>query len=59
MYGKSDKQGTRPIENPVTPHDVAATILHASGVPHDQTLPDRSGRPVPLYAGQPMTKLFG
>jgi hypothetical protein len=58
VFGKSDKQGTKPIENPVTPHDLAATVLHAFGVPADQTLPERSGRPIPLYAGKPITELF-
>jgi hypothetical protein len=58
LYGKSDKQGTKPIENPVTPHDIAATVLHAFGVPAEQMLADRSGRPVPLYAGKPITELF-
>ena len=58
VYGKSDKLGTKPIENPVTPHDLAATMLHSFGVPHEQTLPDRSGRPIPLYAGRPITALF-
>lgn len=59
VYGKSDKQGTKPIENPVTPHDLAATVLHSFGVPAEQTLADRSGRPVPLYAGKAITELFG
>jgi len=58
VYGKSDKQGSTPIENPVTPHDLAATVLHAFGVPADQTLAERSGRPIPVYAGRPITELF-
>lgn len=59
VYGKSDKLGMKPIENPVTPHDLAATMLHAFGVPPEEMLPDRSGRPIPLYAGKPITALFG
>lgn len=58
VYGKSDAMGARPSENPVTPHDFAATILHALGVPHEEALPDRTGRPIPLYGGRPLEALF-
>ncbi len=45
VYGRSDKLGTKPIENPVTPHDLAATALHAFGVPPEQTLPTNPADP--------------
>jgi uncharacterized protein (DUF1501 family) len=59
VYGKSDPIGSRPADDPVTPHDLAATVLHAFGVSPEQTLPDRTDRPITLYAGKPIEALFG
>ena len=59
VYGRSDKDGEYPDENPVSPHDVAATVLHAMGVAPDTALKDRTGRPHRLYAGQPILPIFG
>lgn len=59
VYGKSDAIADRPAENPVSPHDFAATILHAHGVDTSAYLPDRTGRPHHLYSGRPITELFG
>lgn len=59
VYGRSDALADRPAENPVSPHDLAATILHAHGVDPSATLPDRVGRPHRLYGGRPITDLFG
>jgi hypothetical protein len=58
-YGASDATGSAPIENPVSPHDFSATLMHALGVPPEATLPDRTGRPHSLYAGRPILDLFG
>ncbi|MBX3444627.1 MAG: DUF1501 domain-containing protein [Planctomyces sp.] len=57
-YGTSDRIGSRPASDPVSPHDLAATMLHALGVPAEQTLPDPFGRPMPLYSGRPVEALF-
>lgn len=59
VYGRSDRQGTAPEENPVGPPDYAATVLHALGVPHDLTLFDASDRPHRIYASDPLYDLFG
>ncbi|MCA9025513.1 MAG: DUF1501 domain-containing protein [Planctomycetaceae bacterium] len=59
IYGKSNDIASHPIEDPVSPHDLAATILHALGIDATTTLPDRSGRPRFLYDGKPITELFG
>lgn len=58
-YGASDAQGAYPVDRPVSPHDYTATLLHGLGIPSDETLPDRTGRPHSLYAGRPLTTLFG
>lgn len=58
VYGRSDALGAYPAENPVSPADVTATLLHALGIPADLTLPDRAARPQRLTEGQPLLPLF-
>jgi uncharacterized protein (DUF1501 family) len=58
VYGSSDKHAAYPATNPVTPHDYAATLLHALGIPAGATLSDLAGRPHQIYAGQPVAELF-
>lgn len=59
LYGASDKHGAYPATNPVTPHDLAATVYHALGVAPETTVKDRLDRPHPVYAGRPVEALFG
>ena len=59
VHGRSDAQAARPAESPVSPQDYAATIYHALGVAPDTTVPDRTGRPVRVYDGRPISELFG
>jgi hypothetical protein len=35
-YGASDEFGFSVVENPVTPHDIQATILHLLGIDHER-----------------------
>jgi hypothetical protein len=58
-YGTSDKYAAHPISDPVSPHDLMATIYHALGVSHAQTLLDIQGRPRPVYGGEPIAALLG
>jgi hypothetical protein len=44
VYGASDKTGGYPSRQPVTPADLASTILHLLGVPSDLEVHDRTGR---------------
>ena len=59
VYGESDKTGSAPKSNPVTPQDLHATILHALGVPLND-LGKNTGiiRP-PFSSGKPVMGLFG
>jgi hypothetical protein len=51
VLGRSDRFAAYPAEDPYTPADVTATILHALGVnPRDEVL-DNFGRRVPLSTG--------
>jgi hypothetical protein len=59
VHGASDRQGAYPADSPVTPADLAATILHLLGVPLDLELHDRTGRPLQACVGQPVRALLG
>jgi hypothetical protein len=58
VYGQSDKIGAYVKDKPVQPPDLAATIYHALGVPHDPQL-SKNGVSRPLTTGQPIHALFG
>lgn len=59
-YGKSDRDAAYPIEKPVSPEDLAATIYSSLGVSHELQLPNAQGRPVTMIeGGQPLDQLFG
>jgi hypothetical protein len=48
VHGASDKIGSKPSRNPVTPADIIATVYECLGVPHDLELRDRLSRPFVL-----------
>lgn len=48
VVGRSDKLGGDVADNPVSPKDVLATILHLLGIDPHTTIPDRIGRPLPV-----------
>ena len=51
IHGASDRHGGHPSRDPVTPHDVAATIYAALGIPPDTHLTDTLNRPHALIQG--------
>jgi arylsulfatase A-like enzyme len=58
VYGASDRDGGFPADKPVTPADLAATVLHLLGVPAEMELRDRTGRPLPACTGKPVLGLL-
>jgi hypothetical protein len=60
VYGASDRIGSRPSQNPVTPGDVVATLYTCLGIDPQLELHDRLGRPFGLVPwGQPIRDLLG
>ncbi len=60
VYGASDKHAAYPKESPVSPEDFLATIYHALGLPPENEVPDREGRPHRIVEnGQPVLGVFG
>ncbi|MFO0936931.1 MAG: DUF1501 domain-containing protein [Gemmataceae bacterium] len=58
VLGKSDTIAAYPVEDPYTPQDLSATVLHLLGVnPRDQVR-DGFGRMVPLSEGRIKSNLF-
>jgi uncharacterized protein (DUF1501 family) len=60
VVGKSDEIGAYPVERPVKPSEVVATIFHSLGLNLETHLPGPNGRPFPLvdYGTQPIMELF-
>jgi hypothetical protein len=60
LYGASDKDAAYPVDHPVSPEDLAATIYTALGIDPHLALPDTEGRPVTLVeGGRALVDLFG
>ncbi len=58
VYGKSDGTGSSPVESPVHPTDLIATVYYALGIdPSIEVLNDLN-QPRLLVKGQPVTQLF-
>lgn len=58
IYGASDATGAFVLDKPVTPDDFHATVLHAFGVSPETAVYDRTGRPVRVTSGEPVTAVF-
>jgi hypothetical protein len=58
--GASDGKGEYPVDRPVTPQDVLATVYHHLGIdPQAHTFVNRTGRPVYLLdGGEPIRELL-
>jgi hypothetical protein len=51
VHGRSDKTAAYPIEHPVTSADLVATVYHQLGLDPEATVPDTTGRPIPISHG--------
>ena len=59
VIGSTDKIGSRPIDTPVEPPQVLASIYHGMGINLDTTMmPGPGGRPVRLIEAEPIRQLF-
>jgi hypothetical protein len=57
-FGRSDRDGWYPAENPIHPGDLGATVYDAFGIEPHQEVHDRLGRPHRLIEGQLVAGLF-
>lgn len=60
VVGKSDEIGGYPVERPVAPKEIVATIYHSLGLDLETHLPGPQARPFPLvdFGTQPIRELF-
>ena len=59
VYGASDNIGAYPIDKPVIPADVIATIYEALGIPNTFEFRDSANRPYPLVPwGEPILEML-
>lgn len=59
VIGATNARGEHPIDRPLTPADVLATIYHVVGIDHRASFPDFTGRPVHLVdTGSPIKELI-
>ncbi|HET6246522.1 MAG TPA: DUF1501 domain-containing protein [Tepidisphaeraceae bacterium] len=59
VYGKSDKTGSSPAENPVHPTELLATVYHAMGIDPATMVLNHLGQPRELVQAKPVLGLFG
>ncbi|HLY09155.1 MAG TPA: DUF1501 domain-containing protein [Planctomycetota bacterium] len=58
VHGKSDKTGSAPIEKPVHPAQLLASIYHAFGIDPETMVLNHLKQPRELVQAQPVTELF-
>ena len=59
VYGKSDKTGSSPAENPVHPVQLLATVYHAMGIDPHTMVKNHLDQPRELVQAEPVVDLFG
>ena len=58
VHGKSDKTGSAPLDNPVHPGELLATIYHAFGIDPDTIVYNHLNQPRELVKAEAVTALF-
>ncbi len=58
VHGKSDKTGSGPLEDPVHPGELLATIYHAFGIDPETMVMNHLNQPRELVKAKAVTKLF-
>ena len=59
VVGATDKTGSRPVDTPVEPPQILASIYHGMGINLDTTtMPGPGDRPVRLVEAEPIRQLF-
>src|SRR6266550_1634564 len=59
VYGKSDPTASSPVENPVHPTEVLATVYHSLGISPDTITYNHLNQPRELVKAKPVIGLFG
>ena len=58
VIGATNSKGEEPIERPLSPNDLWATVYQHLGIDHNMAFPDHFGRPMPILPhGSPIPEL--
>ena len=58
IHGQSDKTGSAPVEDPVHPAELLATIYHSFGIDPETIVMNHLNQPRELVKAKAVTKLF-
>ena len=58
-YGATDRHGGSPIDHPITPGELSATIFHALGIDHHAEVLTQLTRPWQICDAEPVLDLWG
>lgn len=59
VVGQTNQRAEHPVDRPLEPHDILATVYQVMGVDSRAAFPDHAGRPIPiLSAGEPIRELL-
>ena len=59
VVGQTNARAEHPIDRPLDPQDILATVYHVMGIDQRTAFPDHAGRPIPLIsAGEPIRELI-
>lgn len=59
IVGATNPKGEYPVERILSPNDIWATVYRHIGIDFEQSIPDHSGRPMPILpSGEPITELL-
>jgi hypothetical protein len=59
VVGQTNQRAEHPVDRPLQPHDILATVYHVMGIDPTISFPDHAGRPIPiLSAGEPIRELI-
>ena len=58
VHGKSDRTASAPVEDPVHPGELLATIYHAFGIDPETIVYNHLNQPRELVKARAVTKLF-
>jgi uncharacterized protein (DUF1501 family) len=59
VIGASDKNGAEPVDRPVHPSEIAATVYNAFGIDSATRIPGGAGQETPLVEAKAIHELFG